>query len=442
MTTGTSKTFCVQPWIHQMATSAGEAGFCCVASPRTIPDAEGRPLSLQRGEFDRAWNSPALRAIRKDMLEGRPVRGCETCYFQEEHGKTSHRQNHNTEWSEILGAGEIRRRVDESLRGGYALASAPVYLHLCLGNLCNLKCRMCNPNNSLMIDREWKELDAASGGDYSRFWDEHGCSVTDIGPWHENAEFWDSCERIIPTLKKVYMTGGEPTLIPGNYRFMRKCVELGRASQIALMFNINCTRVPDEFVDLIGRFGTATVNVSLDGIGAVGEYIRSPSRWSAVSKNLSKLLEKAGPRVHIGITPVAQVYNALDLAPLLEHVETLGRESRRPLRVDLLDCLHPAFLSVGILPRRIKDEAIRRLERFQNRTPVPDPARDPNHARVLENGVRSLIQQLRADAPPDAPRLLEAFARYTRTLDEHRGERLASACPDLAELLRAENCLP
>lgn len=352
----------------------------------------------------------------------------------------SHRQHHNGEWTETLGVGEIQRRVEESLANGYALASPPVYLHLCLGNLCNLKCRMCNPHNSLMIHEEWKELDAR-GGEYSKFWSEHGCTDADVEPWYENETFWASCEKLIPTLKKAYMTGGEPTLIPGNYRFMKKCIELGRAPEITLLFNINCTRVPDEFIELINRFGSATVNVSLDGVGAVGEYIRSPSRWNSVSRNLSKLLEKTGPRVSIGVTPVAQIYNVLDLVPLLEHIRTLENETGRSIRVDLLDCMHPAFLNVGILPRKIKDEAIRRLERFQGAGSGSSAARVPNHARILENGVASLIQQLRADAPPDAPRLLEAFSYYTRTLDEHRGQKLSSACPDLAALLRAEGCL-
>lgn len=435
-----SKTFCVQPWLHQMATSGGEAGFCCVASPPSVLDENRRPLELKNGGFARAWNSPAMRSLRRDMLEGRPVTACETCYIQEAHGKMSHRQHHNGEWTEKLGEAEISRRVEESVRGGFALESSPVYLHLCLGNLCNLKCRMCNPHNSLMIHEEWKALDA-KGGEYSKFWGKHGCGDADIEPWYESPAFWDSTEKLIPSLKKVYMTGGEPTLIAGNYRFMRKCVELGRASGIELLFNINATRVPDEFVALINQFGWATVNVSLDGVGAVGEYIRSPSRWSDVSRNVAALLEKAGPRVTVGVTPVAQIYNILDLVPLLEHVAGLERSWNRSIRVDILDCLHPAFLSIAILPRKIKDEAIRRLEQFRSGPGGPAAKPDSPHSRVLESGLAGMLSQLRADGPADAPALLEAFAYYTRTLDAHRGESLRKACPDLAARLSAEGCL-
>lgn len=434
-----SKTFCVQPWLHQMVTSGGDAGFCCVAAPPDVRDERGRPVSLREGGFEAAWNGPGLRAIRRAMLEGRPVSGCETCYFQEKSGKTSHRRHHNLEWTERLGTDEIDRRIDESVRGGFALPSSPVYLHLCLGNLCNLKCRMCNPYNSLMIHEEWKRLDA-KGGEYSRFWAKHGCGDADVPPWHEYAGFWDGVEKMIPSLRKVYMTGGEPTLIEGNYRFMRRCIELRRAGEIELLFNVNGTRIPEEFLGLVNEFAAATVNVSLDGIGAVGEYIRSPSRWSAVSKNLEALIAKAGPRVSVGVTPVVQAYNALDLVPLLEYVDGLERSSGRSIRVDLLDCRHPAFLAIDILPRAVKDEAIRRLEAF--RDGPRGPGRKPGpHARVLENGLASLLAQLRDKAPGNAPELLKAFSYYTSTLDAHRGESFAKACPDLHERLIAEGAI-
>ena len=429
MSSPESKTFCVQPWIHQMVTSGGDAGFCCVAAPPDLLDQRGRPVSLREGGFAAAWNGASLRSIRRAMLEGRPVSGCETCYFQEKSGKTSHRQHHNREWTERLGAEEIRRRVDESVRADFALESSPVYLHLCLGNLCNLKCRMCNPYNSLMIHEEWKALDK-KGGEYSRFWAKHGCGDADIPPWYESPAFWASVEKLIPSLKKVYMTGGEPTLIEGNYRFMRKCVELGRAGEIELLFNVNGTRIPEEFLGLINKFAAATVNVSLDGVGAVGEYIRSPSRWSAVSKNLEALIAKAGPRVSVGVTPVVQVYNALDLVPLLDHVAGLERASGRSIRVDLLDCRHPGFLAVEILPRAIKDEAITRLEAFRDGPNAPG-RRKELHAHVLENGVASLLAQLRGEGPANAPELLKAFSYYTSILDAHRGESFAKACPDL-----------
>lgn len=433
-----SKTFCVQPWLHQMVTSGGEAGFCCVATPPNLFAEDGRALSLVDGDFERAWNSAAMRSIRKDMAEGRQVKGCERCYLQEAHGKTSHRQHHNAEWSQKIGEEEILRRLDESARAEHRLSSGPVYLHLCLGNLCNLKCRMCNPHNSSMIHKEWRELD--EGGAYSRFWAEHGCGDAEIGPWHESEPFWRSVERLIPNLKKVYMTGGEPTLIEGNYRFMRRCVEAGRAGDIELMFNINATKVSDEFIDLIGRFGLTLVNLSLDGVGVVGEYIRYPSRWDAVRSNVTKLLERSGPAVHFGVTPVAQIYNILDLAPLFEHLLALERQFDRAIRIDLIDCIHPLFLTVEILPRSIKSEAIARLERFLRGPMGPEAKQDPVHAQVLRNGIEGLIRRLQADAPADSPRQLEAFAYYTRTLDAHRKQDLAGACPDLAKMLQGERC--
>jgi hypothetical protein len=296
---------------------------------------------------------------------------------------------------------------------------------------------MCNPASSSLIAREQAELAAREGAAGARFWSP-ARAPEEGAPWHEREPFWSAARAAIPALKKIYVTGGEPTLSPGVLRFFRNCIDAGRAPEIELLLNTNCTALSDEFIALLGRFKKATVCASLDGVGAAGEYIRYPSRWEVVDRNLRRLLERAGPSVDVFVTPVTQVYNALELPALLDYVAELERASGRRLTVYLLDCLSPRYLSVAILPRAVKAEAARRLEEFRRRSPVlqEEPASDA--ALSLRDGIESLLAQLRQDAPADAPRLLADFVYYTKTLDRNRGQDLAAALPRLAELLRAE----
>jgi len=103
-------------------------------------------LSLSTDTLEEIWNSEYLREVRRGMLRGERISACEHCYRMEESGGTSLRQIANRAASESIG--EMARRVVEE---NAALADPPSSLHLWLGNLCNLKCRMCSPIYSSQI---------------------------------------------------------------------------------------------------------------------------------------------------------------------------------------------------------------------------------------------------------------------------------------------------
>ena len=211
-----SKTFCVYPWIQQQTTPTGRINFCCISMHTFVPREDGSAMSLEKETFSDAWNSTYMKDIRQKMVDGKPVRGCETCYEQEKMGKKSYRQSHNEEWGQKLGARYLENLVEESVEKEFVVDKPPAYLDLRLGNLCNLKCRSCNPYNSVQIAKEWQKLDEKSSGRYSQFWKKYGLDYGDCTPWFESENFWKSVEECIPHLKKVYMTGGETTLIEGN----------------------------------------------------------------------------------------------------------------------------------------------------------------------------------------------------------------------------------
>lgn len=432
-----NKTFCVYPWIHQMTTPTGKVNFCCVSEKTYVTKEDGSAYVLDQDDFSDAWNSQYMKEIRRRMLHGEKVKGCEVCYQQEGVGKESYRIRSNQEWRDKIGDEAVQRRIEQSQKRDFSVEEAPSYLDLRLGNLCNLKCRMCNPYNSIQIYKEWMDLDAASDQQYSAFWQKYGYDLGGSSEWVESEIFWENVEKYIPHLKKVYMTGGEPTLIKGNSRFLKKCIELGYADQIELFFNMNFTNLKDDFIDLINQFKWTSINASFDGYGELNRYIRYPSQWSTCETNFRKLAEQGWGNIGLGISPVVQVYNILDLDKVLDFAETIMREYDRPVIVDFLFCFSPTFLDVIHLPKSIKQLAISRLQAFRERTRLNLESSE-NYAKFIANSIDSLTNRLQQNMDRVDENLIRDFFHYTKTLDEKRKQSFQEYCPELYDLFLTE----
>lgn len=428
-----SDSFCVYPWVSLMAQPGGRAAFCCIAQPAQILKSDGSVHDLSKDTLQEAWNSQFMRDLRRDMLEGKTISACSTCDFQQSIGKLSYREMHNQEWEDKLGTEELEWRIDESLLHDYEVIEPPAYLDLRLGNLCNLKCRMCNPYNSTMILKEWRELDEETDGAYSAFWSQYGLNARDIGEWYESDIFWTSVEQFIPDLKKVYMTGGEPTLIQGNYRFLHTCIDLGYADQIELFFNLNFTNITDRFINLINQFKWTSINASLDGVGGMNEYIREGSNWDKLAGNFKKLASSAWGNVGLGVSPVVQVYNLLDMVDLLEWAEGIWQETDREILIDFLYNEDTPFLDVKILPETIKREAKERMVAYRDRSRLY--GRNSDRSRFVKSSVDSFINLMESTMFAENPEMIGEFLRYTKTLDDKRGQSMGESCGDLTRML-------
>lgn len=91
-------------------------------------NANGQCISLGKDSFASAWNTKYMRDIRKNMIEGVAVKGCETCYMQENIGKKSYRKMHNEEWYSKLGKSEYKSRFEDSIKKDFVADKFPVYL--------------------------------------------------------------------------------------------------------------------------------------------------------------------------------------------------------------------------------------------------------------------------------------------------------------------------
>jgi sulfatase maturation enzyme AslB (radical SAM superfamily) len=182
-----------------------------------------------------------LRNVKLYMHKGLWPNCCERCKQTEQESNTSIRLD------------SIKRdTVFKKIRKDYLIVGGV------LDNVCNSACLTCNAEHSTKIgslsNKKYIKIDNAN-------------------------KFWSlPQERII----HLDINGGEPSHSK-NYKHLLANLPNNVKS---VRLNTNCSTVLDELLPLTARDIDVTVTVSLDGIGAVHDFVRWPITWDKFYKNL------------------------------------------------------------------------------------------------------------------------------------------------------------
>ena len=340
-----SKTYCPLPWIHLGTHPHGGVTPCCI-SDHTGGKNRARNYGVDRDEFfnlndhsiDTHMNSDYFKEIRQQMLNGEKPVACMRCYDEEDKGIRSKRIHEmqqyptkNLAWAN--GTTDAGGRIDLDLR----------FVELRLGNVCNVRCRTCNPASSSQWRRDYKELtetlEFVNDG-YS--WLDHKHDFQ----WPEDEAFYEDLFNCAPNMEVLYINGGEPTLIKAHWKYLRKLVESGRSKNITLWYNINMTNLPEQAIPLWNEFKETRVCPSIDDLNIRNHYIRYPTYWADVRNNLNILMETP---LTIRITQTVSAYNFAYLEEFLDWA---------PVPVDMNFVYDPDFLSPAVLPPEVRNEII------------------------------------------------------------------------------------
>ena len=437
-----SKTFCPYPWIHVMTQPSGTVNFCCVANGQIKTDDSfmefdgmqtGTPILLnQGGDMRDVWNSKHYKHIRRQMDTGERVVGCEPCYDLEDLGIPSYRTNYIKDW---LGwhrnADEIERIIEKSRENDYHVDEPPQYLDFRLGTMCNLRCRMCQSQNSSAIYKELKddELYSQEERDFvvkNTHWNDFSDYTQ---PWFDTPEFLDSVEEWLPNVNRLYFTGGEPTIIQRTYWILEKCVELGIAKDIDLVFNSNMTNIQPRFLDLLAKFRDVLMCLSVDGYAQYNEYIRSGSTWSIVDKHIRDYAQSEVVG-NILFSPVVQIYNILNITELLDYAEEITKFSGRRIDISFLMNNYPKCLDIRNLPKHVRVEGQKRLRDWLNTSKY---FKDDERNIATVEGIIKALEDDNVNA--DAEKQMQIFKEYTELLDSKRDQSFKDSIPDLWRML-------
>lgn len=341
-----NNTFCPLPWIHLSSKPSGDLRVCCWATRGPtgglLKDETGRVLNFATDTVEQTRNVPILKEIRTYLLSGKKHPECVRCWQEEAAGIKSSRLREIEQW------GDLSDVIAKTEPDGSIPDDVPVLDYdLRLGNLCNLKCVTCGPTESSMWYDDHEKL--------------HGYRMDgDRYDWPLKESFWEDFERQIPSMKHIYLIGGEPMLINAHMKFLEKCVQLGYANQITLEYSSNITNIHRKYFDVWKHFNKVIIGCSIDGIGTVNDYIRFPSKWDHIYKNLKKLDQLWTPNLDLTITTTVSILNIYHLDELIrwrlqEPFENFNKFnsnipvlSSHPLHV-------PKYLSIKVLSPEAKD---------------------------------------------------------------------------------------
>ena len=177
------------------------------------------------------------------------------------------------------------------------------------GNACNLKCRICNAEQSSLWAKDFHKLfnpDVPFKG--SQEWEYNkNCQ------WIDDPKFIESLNsQTFKDLEYLHLLGGEPLMVVKHYEILQKIIDAGYAKNIQIEYNTNGTHFfSKEQLNILSQFKKLAVNMSIDDIGSRFEYQRKNGVWADVWENIKKFYALQNNFVS---DPNSGVYDAIVLA--------------------------------------------------------------------------------------------------------------------------------
>lgn len=394
----------------------GVLRVCC--NNYTYPrDSKGNELTVA-GKSDIAdlFNNKLHRDIRSSMLKGEKHASCQRCWDNEKNGGRSFRHV----WNDIYGDKQDEMLSDVAPDG---TLNAPrfYYMDITFGNNCNLRCRMCNPVNSKLLIPE----DLAIG-----ITDKNFLSTLPVMDWYQLPQFMDIFRSVLPHLDRLNFLGGEPLFVREHMDLLAILVKEGRAPDIEIQYNTNLSQIPERLYDLWRHFKRVNVGVSVDGVGRVNEFIRYPSTWDNLIKNIHSIAhDYKGNNIALSIHSTIQIYNIMNWGEILQWVaRDLGDLGFHRVPYALY-VGRPEWFDACILPTDFKQRAYDKV--MESIAKLPTQLFDEEETAKLST-VKSLFEHIRQTTPPDRDKHWQKFLEISRGMDKFRGQRIEDELPELA----------
>jgi len=393
-------TFCAAPWGVYTINPNGTVGLCCI----------NRAVSGPNDDIGSFYSSPEIMAIKKAMISGDPVKGCERCYQQERSGMPwSLRRTYNDEAAAHLDPSRL-------MEPGY---ENRLWYDLSLSNKCNQKCRICGPSNSTA----WiKDADQLKDLDWSHL--EFG----------RPAKGYVTSEGTIPDVIrsmrgssapfKIELKGGEPLYLEDSKSLLRAMIDERLQDRCAeLRIITNGTACDADTMDLLRAFSRIDLAISVDAVGGLHEYTRGTSMtWDQCRASWQRLANL--PNVgNLRLCNTVYIYTAFDQDNLRRWARSEFGEG-----IGMTDAIlrHPMYLNIKIMPDHLRHRAL-------EMTPMDVGTRGVLGSEVTWSDIGHGGPE--GDMHARLADLRQRFIEYTRRLDALRGENLLDLVPDLADML-------
>ena len=350
-------------------------GLCCINSEK---QKDVLPSEFWKGKF-------RAEALEK-MYAGAHVKGCQDCYKSESNGLNS-------------------MRTFANLYNYLPIKDSPTHLDLDFSNFCNLKCVMCSASRS----SEWAK--------------DIGQPVSGI-----STAMIDDLAEISDNVQRIVIQGGEPTIMPEFDYYFSLLDQKGLTKNIELMMITNATNVNKRFYRLIGKFKKVRLTVSVDAYQYANDYIRWPSNFSNIEKNLLKMSELA-PNIEV------EIFNTINILSMFNYYEFLGwckkiekvfESKGKIFKIVPMKVETPETFSPFCATKNLKDKFIDDVKSFMDEN-------DLNHNTNWKTEM-GLIMKRMASAPVNDD-ALDLLRSTVHNLDKQRNVKIIDYIPNFYHYL-------
>jgi MoaA/NifB/PqqE/SkfB family radical SAM enzyme len=387
------KSICILPWVHSQIGIDGKIYSCCeVSSSASITCKNDESLTA-------AWNNPKYKEIRKIFLDGKTPAQCSMCVKKESLGHESDRQKANQWYADYF------HHLEETASDGSLPTECLKSIDLRLSNICNYKCRTCEPGSSSALAKDWV------------FLTKEKIEQPLIKAFTTPAHFLNYLEDIPQQLDKVFFVGGEPFLMVEQFQLIKQLNQSGQSQSLELYYNTNLSVTKygkQEIVDLLQGFKRVIFNISIDETDK-----REGFEWKKFKENFWHFKNNMNNlKINLNIT-VSNI-NAFYLPQLIQ-------SCRDELEVEaeafiLNPVLGPQHYTLWNLPPKLKALTLEKLTTYQAQC-------DSETLRFRLDGIINFINE---EAKENE---IKAFKQITKRLYQIKGESFQKLFPELAPLL-------
>lgn len=205
-----SKLFCPHPWHSVDITNDGRLRPCC---------------KIDSSKFEGRWKNYYISSGINGYFDQEHIKELQDSFTKNERHPACIRC-----WKDEDANLESKRLLDSKT---YNSSPNNKFLGLPLGNLCNLKCRICGPNSSTTWIKEHKDLFG---------------EVYKNQNWFKDKNIWTDILNFSKSTYEIHMHGGEPFLhdLTEHLELLETLNSAGASKNIRLHYNTNGTVFPKE----------------------------------------------------------------------------------------------------------------------------------------------------------------------------------------------------
>jgi len=287
--------FCLAPFVHTYLSPITERRMCCASREpaqnfEQYIDTESGTGKYTPITLNEHWNSEHMKSVRRRMMAGDTLPECEVC-----NDKLLNTDVYRSYFNQLF-AHKYNEAIESTDSTGFTTMT-PVSWDYRFSNLCNFKCRMCGDMLSSAWETEQRTHNMIDYTNPKNNWmrPEVKRQIEQFQDQQVEQEFSKAVEE--HRVEEVYWVGGEPLMYEQHWRYMKRIIDLGDGPGVYARYNTNLSRVSyrgvDLYRDILSKVRDWQICASLDGTGAIGEYIRTGLDYNQWLENFRKGTEIA-----------------------------------------------------------------------------------------------------------------------------------------------------